>query len=95
MCRFGQHPDHTRWEYSKDETQIDLQQFTHLVTGNATVPGFTELAVEVAFQRVRPAALLQGHSPFIVKPTVYVLQRDDLAAHLTPKSNEKQQSREL
>lgn len=79
VSRFSEHLDTDRWVYSKQETgELDTMSFTHLLTENATVPGFRVAAVENGFDGLRVKALLTGSSPFAIRPMIYVMEREDL-----------------
>ena len=74
--RFGQ-LSHTQWSYFKTEGNVELNRFTHLLTANATVPGFSLIATEPGFERFDIAAVFRGESPFKTKPMVYIHQNND------------------
>lgn len=77
-CRFGEEGPPETWIYSKEEGEIDMGQFTHLLTGNASVRGFRVLAVQNGFDGLRVKAALRGECPFALNPMVYLMEREGL-----------------
>lgn len=74
FVRFGQLNDEASCEYDKTEGNIDFSRYTHLLTGNATVEGFSQLSSQQGFDRLDLHALRRGESPFVMKEMVYIHQ---------------------
>lgn len=93
VSRFGE--EGAPWAYSKDEglapAQLAERRFDFLLTGDAAVPGYRQVAAVHGFQRLALAArspggllraVLAGQPPVqvVTAPQVYIQRRDAAAA---------------
>lgn len=78
VCRFLEFVP--EWRYSKAENLTDFSQFTHLLSENKEVPGFTQIFSPIKgfekFQVMKRRVILRDK--------VYIHQRNDIQFHYEP-----------